>query len=64
MIQHALLFDFPDGFVDFTEVLGNLGDVLNAAIVSHDLVLDRVRPKSNLQQVANQMLVDNNELTR
>ncbi len=53
VIQHALLFDLPNSFVDFTEVLGNLGNVLNAAIVSHDLILDGVCPKANLQQIAN-----------
>ena len=40
MIQHTLLFDLPDGLVNFAKGLWDLFNALNAAIVGDNLVLN------------------------
>ena len=63
-VHHALLLDLPYCLVDFAYRLGYLGDRLHAAVVGDDLVLDRSSPQTELEQVTNEMLVNNDEFAR
>lgn len=60
-VNHTPLLYLPDCLVDLLQVVGDLLNVLHASVIRDDLVLDCRRPKANLEQVANQMFVHNDE---
>ena len=62
-VHHSLLLDLPNGLVDFTQMLRDLRDVLHAAIVGNDLVLDSSCPQAELKEISDEVLVHDNELS-
>ena len=63
-VHHFLLTDLPHCLVDIFQVLRNLFDPLNTAVVGNNLVFDGRVPEVELDQVSHQMLVYADEFTR
>lgn len=63
-VHHFLLADLPYRSVDVLDVLRNLFDSLNAAIVGNDLVFDFGGPEIEFDQLPHKMLVDADKFTR
>ena len=59
----AALRDFPSGPVQGLEILGNFLDVLDGPVGGNQLVLHPLIPEAQLGQVAEEVLVDHDELT-
>lgn len=48
--REPFLREFPDGFVDRFDIIGNGGDVLNRAVIRNNRVLHLVVPQSEVHQ--------------
>jgi len=63
-VDQVLLLDFPNRFVQLLDVGWDLRDILDRAVISHNLILDFRGPQIQSDQIAHQVLVDADKLAR
>ena len=63
LIDDGLLFDLPRRFVQELDIGGDLGDVLDRTVMTHDLVFHFIVPYAVLEQILDQVFVDDDKFT-
>ena len=62
-VENLLLTDLPDSLVDSLDIVGDVGDVLNRAIVGNDHVLHRIIPEAKLDELPEEPRANDLEFT-
>jgi len=63
-VEDGALRDLPNRLVNVTDILWNLGDILDGAVVRNDTIAYTLSPEAFGSKLTQQVFVDNSEFSR